>query len=241
MTIDRPALVLGNGLGRIRGCRARVCDRTRRRSGDAAAVGQRHRQSRRSGPWYRRQARRTRWAGNSRENRLTPFANDPVSDPTGEALFLRDDDSGRRLVAHAGAGTAYPGQRPLPDSAPRRRVPLRRMRHMASSRNSLYSWMLARPVKFTLLTLTNRSARHRRLSAFSYSEWRLGPPRSGEHLHVVTERDQESGAILASNAYNQEFAIARRLCRIQRDAAFRRRPTASPFSGAMVRCHAPPP
>ena len=34
------------------------------------------------------------WAVNSRENRLTPFANDPVSDPTGEVLYLRDDDTG---------------------------------------------------------------------------------------------------------------------------------------------------
>src|SRR4029079_126236 len=34
------------------------------------------------------------WADNSRENRLTPLANDPRVDPTGEALFLRDDDSG---------------------------------------------------------------------------------------------------------------------------------------------------
>ena len=36
----------------------------------------------------------TTWAGNSRENRLTPFANDPVSDPTAEALFIRDDETG---------------------------------------------------------------------------------------------------------------------------------------------------
>ena len=34
------------------------------------------------------------WAGNSRENRLTPFANDPLTDPTGEAFFLRDEDTG---------------------------------------------------------------------------------------------------------------------------------------------------
>ena len=33
------------------------------------------------------------WAGNSRENRLTSFANDPVSDPTAEAWFVRDDES----------------------------------------------------------------------------------------------------------------------------------------------------
>ena len=43
------------------------------------------------------------------------------------------------------------------------------------------------PVKFSLLTLTNRSGHRRRLSVFGYAEWRLGPPRAGEHLHVVTE------------------------------------------------------
>ena len=35
------------------------------------------------------------WAANSRLNRLTPWANDPVMDPHGEALYLRDEDSGR--------------------------------------------------------------------------------------------------------------------------------------------------
>ena len=34
------------------------------------------------------------WAENSRENRLTPFANDPVTDPTAEAWFIRDDETG---------------------------------------------------------------------------------------------------------------------------------------------------
>ena len=44
------------------------------------------------------------WAENSRENRLTPWSNDPVSDPPGEALYLRDEDERRALVAHAAAG-----------------------------------------------------------------------------------------------------------------------------------------
>ena len=34
------------------------------------------------------------WAENSREHRLTPFANDPVSDPTGEAIYIRDEETG---------------------------------------------------------------------------------------------------------------------------------------------------
>ena len=43
------------------------------------------------------------------------------------------------------------------------------------------------PVKFSLLTLTNDGPTVRTLSIFGYNEWALGPPRDGQHLHVVTE------------------------------------------------------
>ena len=38
------------------------------------------------------------------------------------------------------------------------------------------------PVKLSLLTLTNRSARRRRLEVVAYNEWCLGPPRAGEQI-----------------------------------------------------------
>src|SRR4030095_10124205 len=34
------------------------------------------------------------WSLNSRENQLTPWSNDPVSDPPGETIYVRDEDSG---------------------------------------------------------------------------------------------------------------------------------------------------
>jgi cellobiose phosphorylase len=34
------------------------------------------------------------WSINSRENRLTPWSNDPISDPSGEAIYLRDEETG---------------------------------------------------------------------------------------------------------------------------------------------------
>src|SRR5688572_901996 len=50
------------------------------------------------------------WSRNSHDNRLTPWRNDPVSDPPGEALFIRDEQTGRFWSATplpAGAGAPY--------------------------------------------------------------------------------------------------------------------------------------
>ena len=144
------------------------------------------------------------WAENSRENRLTPFSNDPVSDPTGEALFLRDDETGD-------AWSPTPG--PIPRNGDSGRFVVRhaagvtRFAHASHGfEQELAVFVDANdPVKFSLLTLTNRSDRVRRLSLFSYVEWRLGPPRLGAHLHIVTEQDAATGAVLAANPYNEEF------------------------------------
>jgi cyclic beta-1,2-glucan synthetase len=143
------------------------------------------------------------WAGNSRENRLTPFANDPVSDPTAEALFLRDDETGE-------AWSPTPG--------PMRRTATSRIlvRHSAGLtrfsqvtrgiRQELEVFVDASdPVKLSRLTLRNESGLPRRLSVFAYNEWTLGPPRGGQGLHVVTELDAATGTVLARNPYNTEY------------------------------------
>ncbi|MEQ1575848.1 MAG: carbohydrate-binding protein, partial [Vicinamibacterales bacterium] len=144
------------------------------------------------------------WSVNSRENRLTPFANDPIGDPTGEALFVRDDETGE-------SWSPTPGPMPRPVTG---RCLVRHSAGMTRfSRTShgidheLEVFVdVSDPVKFSLLTLTNRGPATRTLSVFAYNEWVLGPPRAGEHLHVVTALDQASRAIIATNAYNQEFS-----------------------------------
>jgi cyclic beta-1,2-glucan synthetase len=144
------------------------------------------------------------WAGNSRENRLTPFANDPLTDPTGEAIYLRDDDSG-----HVWGAT--PG--PLPRRADSGRWVIRhtagvtRYEHaVAGARQELAVFTAPDdPVKLAVLTVTNTADVRRRISVFGYLEWCLGPPRSGEQRFVVTEMDDETGVMLARNTYNAEF------------------------------------
>ena len=145
------------------------------------------------------------WSTNSRENRLTPFANDPVSDPTSEAIFVRDEDTGA-------AWTPTPG--PLPRTATGGRHVVRhaagvtRFAHAVNGiRNELAVFVDdADPVKFSVLTLTNEGPTPRRLGVFGYVEWVLGPPQEGQQLHVVTGRDPESGAVLATSSWNQDLA-----------------------------------
>ena len=76
------------------------------------------------------------WSENSRENRLTSFANDPIVDPTAEALFIRDDESGERVVADAGTDAAPSGERAVrhPSFGRRHAVLPRDARHQARAR-----------------------------------------------------------------------------------------------------------
>ena len=62
------------------------------------------------------------------------------------------------------------------------------------------------PVKFAVLKLRNLSGRPRRLSVTGYWEWVLGELRQKSLLHVQTEVDPKTGALLARNPFNAEFA-----------------------------------
>ncbi len=145
------------------------------------------------------------WSENSRENRLTPHANDPVTDPTSEAIYVRDDDSGQ-------AWSPTPG--PMRRGQDSGRCVIRHgagltrfARVVQGIGHELDVFVDAQdPVKFSLLTLKNGTPRPRRLSVFAYNEWVLGPPRPGQHLHVATEQDAATGAILARTTYNRDFA-----------------------------------
>ena len=144
------------------------------------------------------------WAGNSRENRLTPFANDPIADPTGEAIFLRDNDSGA-------VWSATPG--PIPrDSRSGRWI----VRHTAGATHYEHATAHVHqhltvsvdpsdPVKASLLTLTNTSDAPRHISVYSYVEWVLGPPTGLGRRFTVTGIDAVTGALFARNVYNQDF------------------------------------
>ncbi len=145
------------------------------------------------------------WSLNSRENRLTPFANDPVEDPTAEAIFVRDDDTGE-------VWSPAPG--PIPRTPASGRFVIRHTAGLTqfgrvtnAIRQELDVFVAPKdPVKFSLIELTNEGREPRSLSIFAYNEWVLGPPHAGQSLHMKIELDRETGAVLARNPFNQEFA-----------------------------------
>lgn len=142
------------------------------------------------------------WQENAHEFRLTPWHNDPVSDLSGEAFYLRDESTGRFWSPSAlpapGAGSYL-------------------TRHgfgystfeyaeagIASSMTTFVA--LDAPVRYTVIRVRNQSDTARKLSVTGYVEWVLGDMRSKSGMHIVTEIDPVTGALFARNAYNTEFS-----------------------------------
>ena len=141
------------------------------------------------------------WSENAHEFRLTPWHNDPVSDASGEAFYLRDEESGHLWSPAAlpcrGAG-AYVTRHGFGYSV---------FEHREEGIDSELCVYVAvdAPVKFSVLKIRNASGRPRRLTATGYVEWVLGDLRPKTAMHVVTEIDAKTGAMLARNSYNTEF------------------------------------
>jgi cellobiose phosphorylase len=142
------------------------------------------------------------WVENCHEFRLTPWSNDPVTDVTGEAFYIRDEQTGQfwsPTPLPARGATPYVIRHGFGYSV------FEHTEHGIASELTVYVAMDA-PVKFALLKLRNVSGRPRVLSVTGYWEWVLGELRPKTLLHVQTEVDPKTGALLARNPFNTEFA-----------------------------------
>jgi len=141
------------------------------------------------------------WAGNSRENQLTPWSNDAVGDPAGEAFYIRDQASGALWSA-----TAQP-MRDHGTYIARHGFGYSRFEHEADgiATDLLQYVPMNDPVKISRLTLRNRSGVPRRLAVTAYAEWVLGTSRGACGPFISTEVDAGTGALLACNAWSTAF------------------------------------
>ncbi len=142
------------------------------------------------------------WTENAHELRLTPWNNDPVQDGGGEAFYLRDEESGyfwSTSLLPAGGNGNYLTTHGLGYSI------------FEHNEAGIYSEMtvyveLEAAVKFIVLKVRNESGRSRKISATGYMEWVLGDHRMKTAMHIQTEMDPDSGALIAKNPYNTEFS-----------------------------------
>jgi cellobiose phosphorylase len=141
------------------------------------------------------------WFDNAQLFRLTPWYNDTVSDRSGEAIYLRDDRTGRYFSAtplpHAGNGR-YISRHGFGYSIFEHRE--------EGIETQLTQYVdLKAPVKISTLKLKNTSAEGREISVFAYAELVLGDLQHKNAMYVVTELDPRTGAILARNNYGPDF------------------------------------
>ncbi len=141
------------------------------------------------------------WSENAHEFRLTPWYDDPVLDTSGEAMYIRDEESGQfwsPTPLPRGGDAPYVARHGFGYSV---------FEHSERGISSeLWVYVAAdAPVKFSMLKVRNQSGRSRQLSATAYVELVLGELRSKTAMHVVTELDSGSGAVFARNWYNSEF------------------------------------
>lgn len=145
------------------------------------------------------------WYGNSQNNRLTPWSNDPLLNPIADSIYIRDNESG-----------AYWTVTP----SPIRELDPYRIRHgQGYSRFEHNSHGIEQdlliyvpvdddggmPVRMQRLRLKNMCPEKRHLSLFSYSEWVLGENREDTQMYVTTQWDPESQAMFAYNRYHRDF------------------------------------
>ncbi len=142
------------------------------------------------------------WVENAHEHRLTPWYNDPVTDNSGEAFYIRDEESG-----HFWSPT------PLPCRGTGSYISRHGFGYSVFEHNEagIYSEMtvfvaLDAPVKCTLLRLRNHTAQTKQLAVTGYVEWVLGDLRTKTSPYVVTDYTPNDNGLVARNLYSMEFA-----------------------------------
>lgn len=141
------------------------------------------------------------WALNSGENRLTPWSNDPVRDPTGEALYLRDEETGDVWT---------PTPLPSSDGQPYRvthGAGYTIFEHNSHGLRQVLTLFASPedPVKIIHLKMENTLAHTRRITATQYVEWVLGTLHATSMAYIIPEYDPATECLMATNPYNSEF------------------------------------
>jgi cellobiose phosphorylase len=141
------------------------------------------------------------WFGNSRENKITPWSNDPVTDRAGEAIYILDETTGE-IITPISLGRTDRGNY--------------RVRHGYGYSVFLHEEAMleqeltvfipvSEPVKLWQLKLKNNSSSVKYLTLTYYAEWVLGTHREATNPYILTSYNNEHEYLRAKNIYTFQF------------------------------------
>lgn len=141
------------------------------------------------------------WSINSRENKLTPWSNDPVSDRASEAIYILDEISGE-VMTPMSLGRSDRGTYRV-----RHGFGYSRFLHEEAqiSQELTVFTPLDESLKLWSLTLTNRSDRVKYVSLTYYVEWVLGTQGEQTNPYILTSYNNEHECLFAKNIYTMNF------------------------------------
>jgi cyclic beta-1,2-glucan synthetase len=142
------------------------------------------------------------WARNAQQYQITPWSNDATSDPPGEAIYIRDEDTGEVWTP-----TPLPIREKSGSYLVRHGQGYTRFEYAAHGISLELTVFVPKDdaVKIARLKIVNRSGRARRLSVTTYAEWVLGTNRGASAPFIATEVNPATGAIFAQNPWNDSF------------------------------------
>lgn len=141
------------------------------------------------------------WAENSRENKITPWSNDPVSDIPGEAFYIRDEGNGVFWTI-----TPMP-VREKGDYIVRHGHGYTTFEHTSHGiQQQLTEFVSVEdPVKICIVKLKNTSGSLRELTVTYYVRPVLGVSDKVTAQYISTEIHQETGMMLVKNVFNADY------------------------------------
>ncbi len=148
------------------------------------------------------------WSSNSRENRLTPWNNDPVMDSSGEALYLRDEET-----FSVWSPLPWPSEyeRPFLISHGQGYTRFQHNGHGLVHETTMFVSM-DENIKIIVLKMRNVCPYQRKLSSTFFAEWVLGFNRTQTAPFLVTELEDD--VLMARNPFNNTFPEEVAFCAI---------------------------
>lgn len=141
------------------------------------------------------------WAENSRENKLTPWSNDPISDPSEEIIYIRDDETGKLWSI-----TPQP-IRERESYTIRHGIGYSTFRHYSNGidQNLTVFTPKDEPVKINMITIKNKSTSKRKLSLTYYLRPSMGTSEQFTQQFIKTDYESGEGYLSFRNSYNSDF------------------------------------